>query len=68
LADVALSHLRVGRDDQALHTLLTIERLAPDWIKYQTLPRQIVADLVQHERRVSPPLRDLALRLGALTG
>jgi transcriptional regulator with XRE-family HTH domain len=68
LADVALSNLRLGRDDRALHTVLTMEQLAPDWIKYQTLPRQVVAELVERERRVSPQLRELALRLGALTG
>jgi hypothetical protein len=65
LADVALAQLRLGHDDQALHTLLTMDRLAPDWFKYQTLPRQIVADLIEHERRISPPLRELTLRLGA---
>lgn len=68
LADVALSQLRLGRDDRALQTLLTMEQLAPDWIKYQTLPRQIVAELVERERRVTPQLRELAMRIGALTG
>lgn len=68
LTDVALANLRLRRDDRALHTLLTMEQLAPDWIQYQTLPRQIVAELVERERRVSPQLRELALRLGALSG
>ncbi|HET9141105.1 helix-turn-helix transcriptional regulator [Actinophytocola sp.] len=67
LADVALAQLRVGRDDQALHTVLTMEQLAPDWIKYQTLPRQVVGELVERERRVSTPLRELALRIGAVS-
>jgi hypothetical protein len=67
LADVALAQLRIGRHDRALQTLLSMEQLAPDWIKYQTLPRQVVAELVDHEKRVSTPLRDLALRLGALS-
>ncbi|SFQ25548.1 Transcriptional regulator, contains XRE-family HTH domain [Amycolatopsis arida] len=64
LADLALAHLRLGQHDKALNTVLTAEQLAPDWIKYQSLPRQIVAELVETERRVSTPLRDLALRLG----
>lgn len=68
LADVALSQLRLGRDDPALHTVLTMESLAPDWIRFQTLPRQIVAELVERERRVPPQLRDLAIRIGALAG
>jgi transcriptional regulator with XRE-family HTH domain len=66
LADVALAQLRLGRHDRALQTLLTMEQQAPDWIKYQTLPRQIVAELVEHERRIPTSLRELALRLGAL--
>jgi hypothetical protein len=45
-----------------------MEQLAPDWSRYQTLPRQVVAELLERERRVGPPLRALALRLGALTG
>lgn len=68
LADIALSQLRLGRDDRALTTVLTMEQLAPQWIVHQPLPRQIVAELVENERRVSAPLRELALRLGALAG
>ncbi|HEV8559037.1 MAG TPA: helix-turn-helix transcriptional regulator [Actinophytocola sp.] len=68
LADIALAHLRLNHHDQALQTTLAMEQLAPDWIRYQSLPRQIVADLIERERRVSPQLRDLALRIGAMTG
>lgn len=68
LADVALAQLRVGQHEQALHTVLSIERLAPDWIKYQTLPRQVTAELVERQRRVSRPLRELAIRIGAMNG
>jgi hypothetical protein len=49
-------------------TLLTMEQIAPDWIRYQTLPRQIVAELVERERRITPTLRQLALRIGAVAG
>ncbi|GAB3476961.1 helix-turn-helix domain-containing protein [Amycolatopsis cihanbeyliensis] len=65
LADVALAQLRLGHSDRALNTVLTMEQMAPDWIRYQSLPRQVVTELVEHERRVSAPLRDLAMRLGA---
>jgi hypothetical protein len=68
LADIALAHLRLNHYDRALQTTLAMEQLAPDWIRCQTLPRQIVADLIERERRVSPQLRDLALRIGATTG
>jgi transcriptional regulator with XRE-family HTH domain len=62
LADQALAHTRLGNYQRALDALLTAERLGPDWIKYQTLPRQIVAELLDHDRRT--PLRSLARRLG----
>lgn len=62
LADQALAHSRLGNHQRALDALLTAERIGPDWIKYQTLPRQIVAELLDHDRRT--PLRSLARRLG----
>ncbi|OLF07717.1 transcriptional regulator [Actinophytocola xinjiangensis] len=65
LADVAMAHLRLGHGDRALTTILSMEQLAPDWIEYQALPRQMVSELVEQERRVSAPLRELAIRLGA---
>ncbi len=66
LADVALSQQRLGQHERALSTVLAMEQLAPDWIKYQTLPRQIVAELIEEQRRISAPLRELALRIGAV--
>jgi hypothetical protein len=67
LADIALAQLRLGHGEKALSTLLAMEHFAPDWIKYQTLPREICAELVEHEARRSTPLRELAIRLGALS-
>lgn len=64
LADVAYSHCQLDHGDTALTTLLTMEQMAPDWIQYQTLPRQIVAELLERQRRVQMPLRQLAQRLG----
>lgn len=64
LTDRAYAHVRLGHGRQALDALLAAERMGPDWIKYQTLPRQIVAELIEHERRVQTPLRGLAQRLG----
>lgn len=64
LADVAYAHTRLGHDDAAVTTLLTMEQMAPDWIGYQTLPRQVVAELMERERRGRTPLRALAQRLG----
>ena len=66
LADVALAQLRTGQHEHALQTVLTMDRMAPDWIKYQTLPRQVTAELVEEHRRVPAPLRELAMRIGAM--
>ncbi|GGM50708.1 transcriptional regulator [Longimycelium tulufanense] len=64
LADRAFAHARLGHDEKALQAVLTAESMAPDWIKHQALPRQVVAELVERERRVTTPLRTLARRLG----
>jgi hypothetical protein len=65
LADVAFAHTRLGHDQRAIDTLLTMEQMAPDWIRYQTLPRQVAAELLRRER--STPLRSMARRLGVTT-
>lgn len=64
LADVAWSQMQIGHNDASVTTLLTMEQMAPDWMKYQTLPRQTTAELVERQRRVDAPLRGLARRLG----
>lgn len=63
LSDLALAHTRLGHDGAALDVLLTMEQLAPAWMRYQTQPRQIVREL--RERAAYPPrLTDLARRMG----
>jgi len=64
LTDVAYAHTNLVHDDQALDALLTVERMAPAWIRYQAFPRAVVQELLEHERRRSSPLRNLAGRLG----
>ncbi|MFI6030742.1 helix-turn-helix domain-containing protein [Amycolatopsis magusensis] len=64
LADVALAQLKLGRSADALNTVLAIESMAPDWLQYQTLPRQVVDELLEQELSLSTPLRSLAMRLG----
>lgn len=66
LADRAYAHVRLGNEQKALDTLLTMERMAPDWVRYQTLPRLVVGELVDsHNRRANTStLFDLARRLG----
>jgi transcriptional regulator with XRE-family HTH domain len=66
LADRAYALARLGHDQKALDTLLTMERMAPDWVRYQTLPKLVVGELVEsHQRRVkASSLFGLAHRLG----
>lgn len=61
LADRALAHTRVGEPQKALDALLTAERIGPDWIKYQSLPRRIVSELLDGDGRSA--LRGFAKRL-----
>jgi len=65
LADVAYAQMALGRDTEAVGTLLKIEREAPTFLRYQPYPRSIVRELLERERRaITPRLRGLATRLG----
>jgi transcriptional regulator with XRE-family HTH domain len=65
LADIAYAHTQLGRVRDATAALLQVERVAPHWMTYQSYPRVIVRDLLEHERRIrAPGLRGLATRLG----
>lgn len=64
LADVAYSHVRLGQADRAVDTLLTMERVAPDVMRYQVLPRQVTRELLSRGQRKSARLRALAERIG----
>lgn len=66
LTDTAVALTRTGQHQRALDALLTAERVGgPDWLKYQSLPRHIVSELLDHDRRI--PLRALARRIGVNT-
>lgn len=65
LTDTAYAHAQLGHVQQARDALLAVEQMAPAWIKYQTLPRQVAAELVRHDR--DSTLRSLARRLGVTT-
>jgi len=67
LADIAAAQMNTRKDQEATETLLAIERLSPDWIRYQGYPRAIVAELLGRELRARTPLlRGLAERLGVV--
>jgi len=69
LADRAYALTALNKDEEALDVLLTIERLAPHWIRYQTYPHSVIRELTERERRArTPRLRALAERLNVVTG
>lgn len=63
LLDQAAALTRTGQHQKALDMLLTAERVGgPDWVKYQTLLKQVIGELLEKERHNS--LRGLAQRAG----
>lgn len=64
VTDVAFALANLGQVERARDALLTVEQMAPAWIKYQTLPRQVAAELVR--RNHDAALRGLARRLGVV--
>ncbi|MFF8374488.1 helix-turn-helix domain-containing protein [Streptomyces lydicus] len=62
--DRALAFADLGKDEGAQQALLTAERTAPEWMRYHSTSRRLVADLRNRERRRTSPLTELADRLG----
>lgn len=62
LADQAYAYTTLGKAGEAERTLRTIERVAPQWMRYQSYPRTILRELWEHERHTSS-LRSMAARL-----
>lgn len=63
LTDVAYAQAVMGRTEDALDTILRVERGAPEWISYQRFPRIVVGELLRQQRRRNSPLAALAGRL-----
>lgn len=62
--DVAQAQYQTGDCDGALATLLDVERVQPEWIRYQTGAAATVREMLEAERKRNTPLRGLASRLG----
>ncbi len=67
LADLAHAAVRLGRDQAAVATLLTMEQGARDWTAHHRLPRMLIGELLTHGRP-SSRLRALADRLDVRPG
>ena len=65
--DLAAAFAQLRSDPVAVLHLLEAERIAPQVIQVNHAARQLLADLLSHERRVATPgLRALAVRAGIL--
>ncbi|GGZ77245.1 helix-turn-helix domain-containing protein [Streptomyces bluensis] len=61
--DRALAYAELDKDDGAFQALLTAERTAPEWMRYHSTSRRLVAELRGRERRRTSPITELADRL-----
>jgi hypothetical protein len=67
LIDVARGHAYRADDATAVATLLEVERMAPEEVRYNALAGELVTTLLTRERRVATPeLRALSARLGVV--
>lgn len=65
LLDKGAALARTGQTQKALDMLLTAERVGgEEWVKYQTLLRQVLGELLEEDRQ--SPLRAFARRVGVL--
>jgi len=67
LIDVARGHAYRADDSTAVATLLEVERMAPEEVRYNPLAGELVTTLLKRERRAATPeLRALSTRLGVV--
>jgi hypothetical protein len=63
--DVARAHSSMHQDDDAVHALLTAERVAPEEVRYRIGVREMIREFLEHKRKsITPQLRGLADRIG----
>jgi hypothetical protein len=67
LIDVARGHADRADDATAVGTLLEVERMAPEELRYNPIAGELVRVLLRRERRAATPeLRGLSARLGVV--
>jgi transcriptional regulator with XRE-family HTH domain len=60
LLDVAQAHTDAQHPKAATAVLTEARALAPVWFRHQGIARSLVTDLCEQQKRLSPPLRELA--------
>lgn len=66
LLDVAQAQVDTRQYGAATDTLLTAERLSPEWMRHQVLAGMLVSELAERHRRLPGALKDLASRLSPI--
>ncbi|MER5987905.1 hypothetical protein [Streptomyces sp. NPDC001787] len=61
--DRAQACVELDRADGATQALLVAEHIAPEWMRYHSTSRRLVADLRGRERRRTSPIAELAERI-----
>lgn len=64
LLDVGRAHLDARHPKAAIATLQEAQQHAPVWFRHQGIARSVIAELVETEKRLTPPLRSLAHAVG----
>lgn len=64
LLDVGQAQVEARLYDNATTTLERAHAVSPEWFRHQGVARLVVADLVAHQRRLTPVLRRLARAVG----
>ncbi|TDW76416.1 helix-turn-helix domain-containing protein [Kribbella pratensis] len=64
--DLAWAQTQAKNDTEAILHLQAAERVAPESIKYHTIARELVRELLRRSRKPSPSLTAIATRAGVL--
>jgi transcriptional regulator with XRE-family HTH domain len=65
LLDVAQAHVDAGHGGEATRVLAEAHALAPVWFRHQGVSRVLVSELLEQQRRLTGPLRELAMATDA---
>ena len=65
LLDVAQAHVDASHGGEAVQVLAEAHALAPVWLRHQGVARVLVSELLEAQRRLTGPLRELAMATDA---
>ncbi|MEU1152653.1 helix-turn-helix transcriptional regulator [Streptomyces sp. NPDC005918] len=62
--DVARAHVKMRQHSEAVGVLREVHAAAPEWLTQQQYARDILSDVVERRRTLTPDMRDLSEALG----